>query len=91
MAGEAAKKPWWLLTSSRAGSWWLAIFYTALAVLEPCIPARAGQWWWWLIGTFFVLTAAVAWRSLVWVLRHPQPAPGRASAEPPRAGGPDDG
>ena len=74
MAGELRKKPWWLLASSRAGSWWLAIFYTGLAVLESYILASAGDWWWWLISAFLTLIAAVAWTSLVWVLRHPEPS-----------------
>lgn len=71
MTGAPSKKPWWILTSSRPGSWWMAIFYTALACIEPLLALRRGDWWWLLIGVFFVLAAAIAWISLVWVLRHP--------------------
>ncbi|MDR6969758.1 hypothetical protein [Leifsonia shinshuensis] len=87
MTGASSKKPWWILTSSRAGSWWLAIFYTALAYIEPLLALGRGDWWWWLIGVFFVVTAAVAWVSLVWVLRHPT----AGVSTPSRASDPDDG
>ncbi|MFF1572479.1 hypothetical protein ACFVWR_06995 [Leifsonia sp. NPDC058292] len=87
MAGEASTKPWWVLTSARAGSRWMAIFCTALACIEPLIALRRGDWWWLLIGVFFVLTAAVAWLSLGWVLRHPA----TGVSAPPEARDRDDG
>lgn len=74
-AGEPLKKPWWVLSTGRGWSWYLAIFYTALAAWEPYFVFASGDWWWWLIGVFLTVTAVVAWVSLAWVLRHPRTAP----------------
>ena len=79
MAGDPLKKPWWVLTMSRRGSWLFAVLYTVLAGLEPLIAFSSGFWWWWLIGAFFALAAVVAWLSLISVLRHPPASSNRTS------------
>jgi hypothetical protein len=90
MTGDDLKKPVWVLTSSRAGSWFFAIFYTSFLAFEIYEAVARGLSWQWLLAAGFVLLSVFAWVSLVWVLRHPQPPPGRTPSVPPRTSDRDD-
>jgi len=68
------KKPWWVLTRSRGGAWFYCIFYTVFAAFQLVTGALQGHWWGWALGVGFLLLAAAAWPTLVWVHRHPDPA-----------------
>lgn len=89
MGGETAKKPWFVLTTNRGGAWFFAAFYTVFAGFEVYEGATHGRWWQWLLAVGFVLLSVLGWVSLVWVLRHPIPAPDRTP--PSRVEDRDDG
>lgn len=75
MAGEPLRKPWFVLTTNRGGSWFFAVFYTVFAAFELYEAVAHGLWWQALLAVGFLLLSVLGWASLTWVLRHPTSAP----------------